>query len=200
MLYNLITSEDKILDNPHRTSATPYFFEKVYNHDTILSPLLLNLYKATLTPSRVDRLWLAEQFHRTLEGILRVHRSVCNEIHRIPAVKSSTRIERYRRLQKAKDYIDANYDKTLTLSEIASVACLSTHHFLRLFKQLFNDTPYRYITARRLDAARRMLKNTDLPVSAICYDLGFESPGSFSWLFRSKVGVSPEQFRFGKGN
>ena len=198
VLYDMITPEDRVLDNPQYASSVPLFFEKLYDHDTTLSPLLFSLCKITQNPKSVDRVWLGEQFHRILEALLLVHRSVCGQVERIPAVKPSTRVERFRRLQRAKEYIDANYDQPLSLSEIASVACLSTHHFLRLFKQLYNDTPYRYITSRRLLAARNMLRETDLPVSAICYDLGFESPGSFSWLFRRKVGVSPEQFRFGR--
>lgn len=194
---DLVTPDDTLLDLPYDTSDTPGFFEQRYRHDSQLSPLLFRLYHATQPGKRVDRLWLGEQFHAVLGAMLHVHRTVCRDVNSLTAVKASTRIERYRRLQLARDYIDDNYNSTLTISEIASVACLSTHHFLRSFKQLFHVTPYQYITMRRVEAAQRLLKTTDLPVSAICYDLGFESPSSFSGLFRRRTGVSPEQYRFG---
>ena len=66
---------------------------------------------------------------------------------------------------------------------------------LRTFRQLFHQTPYQYITARRLELARRLLAETERPISEICLAVGFESLGSFSWLFRRKVGVAPSEYR-----
>ena len=196
VLHDLLSPEDDLLDSPTGdVSERPIsFFEKLYPHNRVVSPILFALHKNTQRGG-VNSLWLAEQFYALLEALLHVHRDVCREIDRLPAVKRSTRIERYRRLQRAKEFIDSCYHSPLTIPEIASVACLSTHHFLRSFKQVFGMTPYRYITQRRLEEACRLLKKTDLPVSAICYDIGFESPGSFSWLFRRQTGMSPVQYR-----
>lgn len=199
VLHDLITPQDRLLDCPDRTSAPVHFFEKLYHHDRLLSPRLSVIHKATLNRRPVNKIWMAERFHDVLESLLWVHRDVCREINRLSAVKAATRVEQYRRLQRAKEFIDDNYNGALTLHEIASVACLSAHHFLRSFKQVFGITPYRYITGRRLEEARRLLLHTNLPVSSICYDIGFESPGSFSWLFRRRVGVSPEEFRVRNG-
>lgn len=196
VFHALVTPRDRLLDEPDRRGDSVNFFEKLYYHDQVLSPLLFLLHSATRGRERADPLWLAEQFHNVLEGMVRVHRDVCHQVNRLPAVKAATRVEQYRRLQRAREFIDSCYDRSLTLEEIASVACLSVHHFLRSFKQVFGITPYRYITQRRLEQARHLLLKTDLPISSICYDIGFESPGSFSRLFRRTVGMSPEQFRF----
>jgi len=67
--------------------------------------------------------------------------------------------------------------------------------FLRTFKQIFHLTPHQYLTQLRLEQARKLLTRSDLPVTDICFSVGFESPGSFSWLFRRRVGCSPEAFR-----
>ena len=199
VLRDLITPEDRLLDNPiTRLSETSVaFFEKLYPHDQIVSPILSALYQNAKRGGGSE-LWLAEQFYGLLDGMLHLHRDVCREIDRLPAVRRSTRIERYRRLQRAKEFMDAYYRESLTVPEIASAACLSTHHFLRLFKEVFGITPYRYIMQRRLEEARRLLLKTDLPVSTICYDIGFESPGSFSWLFRRQIGMSPAAYRAGR--
>jgi AraC-like DNA-binding protein len=52
-----------------------------------------------------------------------------------------------------------------------------------------------FLQERRLAAARRLLLTTDEPVTRICFAAGFESLGSFSWLFRRRFGLSPRQFR-----
>ena len=100
-----------------------------------------------------------------------------------------------RRLDNARRFLDAHLDEPLTLDEIAQRACLSKFHFLRVFKAAFDDTPLRYLRRRRLEAAERLLVRTDLPVTAVCYRVGFESLGSFSSLFRRHTGLSPNAFR-----
>jgi AraC-like DNA-binding protein len=78
---------------------------------------------------------------------------------------------------------------------MAAVACLSPNHFLRTFKQLFHQTPHQYLISKRLEEARRLLSLTEMPVTDVCFSVGFESLGSFSWLFRHRTGVSPEAYR-----
>ena len=52
-----------------------------------------------------------------------------------------------------------------------------------------------FLQRRRLEAACRLLSATELPVTAVCLAVGFESLGAFSWLFRRRLGVSPRDFR-----
>jgi AraC-like DNA-binding protein len=100
-----------------------------------------------------------------------------------------------RRLDAARQFLDAHLDEPLTLNDIARQAYLSKFHFLRVFKAAFDDTPLRYLRRRRLEAAERLLARTDLSVTAVCYRVGFESLGSFSSLFRRHAGLSPNAFR-----
>nr|HMN29725.1 helix-turn-helix transcriptional regulator [Caldilineaceae bacterium] len=92
-------------------------------------------------------------------------------------------------------FIAAAYDEPLTLAMIASVANLSPNHLLRTFKQLFQQTPHQCLVERRLERAQQLLRQSDHSVTEICFAVGFESLGSFSWLFRRRFGRSPEQFR-----
>jgi transcriptional regulator GlxA family with amidase domain len=91
--------------------------------------------------------------------------------------------------------MEANYRTKLPLAAMAEVAYLSPHHFLRSFKLAFGVTPHQYLIGLRLDAARHALTTGTRSVSEICTEIGFESLGSFSWLFKKHYGLSPDQYR-----
>src|SRR5262249_18303332 len=101
----------------------------------------------------------------------------------------------YRRLHRAKEFIAASFDEPITLDQMAKVACLSTNHFLRTFQQAFHQTPHQFLTHRRIEHAQRLLLQTDLPVTEICFSVGFESLALLSPLFRRRLGLSPDKFR-----
>lgn len=199
ILRSLVTSADCLLDAPDGKIKQPVsFFERIYRHDNVLSPALLRI-RTTIKAKPVTQGWLEDQFHALLELLLRVHRNVYRELERLPSIRQSTRVELYRRLCRAKDFIDASLPQALDLEQMASVACLSPHHFLRLFKQAFGETPHQYLTRKRLAMAKRLLLQTESPVTDICMDVGFESLGSFSWLFHRRIGIPPDLFRRLKG-
>src|SRR5205823_868192 len=109
--------------------------------------------------------------------------------------RAATRLEIFRRTLMARDFMEASLDRPVSVAEIASVACFSPFHFLRSFKQVFHETPHQYLTRRRIERAQDLLVQTELSVTNICLDIGFESLGSFSTLFRRHTGVSPERYR-----
>lgn len=195
LLRSLTSSSERLLDDPAGVDGTaPFFIERLYAHDQIISPVLFRIREALRTGS-ASREWLEEQFHALMERLLAVRSHVFTEAERLSSVRASTRLELYQRLHWAKEYIDANAGQSLSLAQIAEIACLSPHHFLRLFKQLFYVTPHQYLTLRRLEMAQHLLRKTELPVTDICLEVGFISLGTFSHLFRRKHGVSPLQYR-----
>lgn len=195
VLAALVHPADKLLDDPLATAARlPLLFERLYPHDAVVSPVVFGI-RRRIREGAASRAWLEEQFHLLLERLLQSHRNVCREVERLPARRPSTRAELYRRLTRAKDFMDSSFSRQLTLPEIARVACLSTHHFLRLFKQTFGETPHQYLTRRRLSVARELLGQTDQPVIQVCLSVGLENASSFSRSFRSRYGCSPLNFR-----
>ena len=92
----------------------------------------------------------------------------------------------------------ALFAEPVTLREMAGAACMSPNHLLRTFRQAFGETPHQFLTTRRLEEARRLLADRELPVTEICLAVGFESLGSFSTLFRKRFGVSPSEYRRAK--
>lgn len=101
----------------------------------------------------------------------------------------------FRRLEAARRFLEENLEERLTLADAARHAHLSKYHFLRLFKQTYHETPLSYLRRRRVEAAQRLLIRTELPVTAVCLHVGFDSLGSFSSLFRRLTGESPKTFR-----
>src|SRR5260370_14642468 len=99
------------------------------------------------------------------------------------------------RLCRARMFIDECYDLPLDLTEISKQACLSRYHFLRLFRDAFETTPHQYLIQRRIEKAKELLRWRDLSVTDVCFEVGFQSLGSFSSLFRRCVGTAPVTYR-----
>ena len=109
--------------------------------------------------------------------------------------QSSTAPEVLERLNRARKFIDSCYDLPLNLDEISSHACFSRYHFLRLFRRAFNKTPHQYLVERRIEKAKELLSGNDLRVTDVCFEVGFQSLGSFSSLFHKSVGHPPITYR-----
>jgi len=193
---SLSVKTQRLLDEGGTGRAAPIrFFEKNYAHDRVLSPALLRLRKAYANAERGE---LLEAVYGIMERLLKVHEITSREPERLENVRRSTREELYRRVWRARDYANASFSEPLTLGAIAQVACMSPNHLLRTFRQVFGETPHQFLTARRLEEARRLLADRELPVTEICLAVGFESLGSFSTLFRKRFGVSPTEYRRAK--
>jgi transcriptional regulator GlxA family with amidase domain len=99
------------------------------------------------------------------------------------------------RLCRARDLIRDFLDEPVSLEECAVEAGLSPWHALRAFRAAFGETPKEFHTRLRLDRAKHLLTTTSHSVTEVCFDVGFSSLGTFSTLFRKRVGYSPNEFR-----
>jgi methylphosphotriester-DNA--protein-cysteine methyltransferase len=88
-------------------------------------------------------------------------------------------------LWAARRIIDERFAEPLTVDQISRAAGLSRYHFIRSFRRAFGCTPGRYLRERRLTRARQLLASSDLPVTDVCFAVGFESLGR-----RNSGGVS----------
>jgi len=100
----------------------------------------------------------------------------------------------YQRIVTAKVYIDENYHEAIDLGLISQQAFLSRFHFHRLFRQVYKKTPHQYLTGKRIDKAKILLADNK-PVTEVCNEVGFESIGSFSVLFKKEIGFAPTYYR-----
>jgi AraC-like DNA-binding protein len=94
------------------------------------------------------------------------------------------------------EYINSNLDQNIGLEALAEMAGLSTHHFARAFKQTVGMPPHGYVLQRRIEHARQMLRNTDLPMSEIALSAGFADQSHLARHFRRITGMSPSVVRW----
>ncbi len=93
----------------------------------------------------------------------------------------------------SKHYIDTHLCNPININEISASSYLSKFHFIRLFKRCYGRTPYKYLTEARIEMAKHFLKS-GLAVGETCLRVGFESPASFSLLFKKQTGISPSAY------
>jgi transcriptional regulator GlxA family with amidase domain len=103
--------------------------------------------------------------------------------------------ELLRRLLRAKDRMDAASHETWPVRRLARVSGVSEAHFARSFKQAFGVPPHRYLLTRRIERATALLRDTDLSVTEIAFQTGWESLGTFGRTFRDITGESPSAIR-----
>ncbi len=100
-----------------------------------------------------------------------------------------------RRLLRAKDRMDAASHEHWTVRRLAAVSGVSQAHFARSFKAAFGIPPHRYLLSRRIERAKTLLRDTDLPVTEIAFRTGWSSLGTFGRVFHHIVEESPTNFR-----
>lgn len=100
-----------------------------------------------------------------------------------------------RRLLRARDTMDRHYADPLDVDQLARVALMARSHFIREFKRVFAETPYRYLQRRRVERAMFLLRCTSVTATEICLAVGFTSFGTFSRTFSVIVGQSPRTYR-----
>lgn len=100
-----------------------------------------------------------------------------------------------RRMLRARDVMDRHYADPLDVPTVARVAHVSPAHFTRTFRQVFGETPHRYLQRRRVERAMVLLRTTDQTVTDICTAVGFSSLGTFSRTFTTVVGEPPTAHR-----
>jgi AraC family transcriptional regulator len=184
---------ERALDEPDRAApALPYLSALHGDRERVLARRIQSLAprcRTALAPSGFE-----EDFLLLAAQLLEYYQQIRDEAARLPAVKTSTRQELYRRLLIGREYIHSHGSGTLSLETVARAAGVSLFHFHRGFTQAFEQTPHAYLTGLRLERAYRML-GSGSSVIETSLDVGFSSPSTFSRLFRSRFGQAPSAIR-----
>lgn len=93
------------------------------------------------------------------------------------------------------EYIQTYLDTDLTLDKLASLIEISPHYFASLFKQSTGSSPHKYITQCRLEKAKTLLRQRDLPISLICQEVGFKNQSHFTRVFRQHFQITPKVYQ-----
>jgi len=99
------------------------------------------------------------------------------------------------KLRRALAYIDDNLDSQISITAIAEVVGMTLYHFAKTFKLATGRSPYRYVTERRIELAKRLLMETDLEIAQIAHRVGLSSQSYFTALFARHTGLTPKRYR-----
>jgi AraC-like DNA-binding protein len=108
---------------------------------------------------------------------------------------SDDRLRELTLLRRVRDRMDREYARPLDVAALARGVHLSPGHLSRQFKAAYGESPYSYLMTRRIERAMAMLRGSDLPVTDVCFAVGFSSLGTFSTRFTELVGMSPSAYR-----
>lgn len=98
-------------------------------------------------------------------------------------------------LRRAKARIEESFAATISVPELAKVACCTSNHLTKLFRRYLGITPSRYLWQTRTDHGIELLRHTGLSISEISYRCGFQTPFHFSRLVKARQGFSPKELR-----
>src|SRR5215211_8257105 len=110
-------------------------------------------------------------------------------------VRPSTIAAHHEAVERVIRVMHDRLDEPLTLSEMSRIAYISPCHFNRIFRQITGIPPNQYFYALRLETAKRLLLTTSTSVTDVCFDVGYNSLGTFIRRFTGLVGLSPSRFR-----
>jgi AraC-like DNA-binding protein len=99
------------------------------------------------------------------------------------------------RLRRVRDRMDREYAKPLDVEALARDAHMSAGHFSREFKLAYGESPYSYLMTRRIERAMALLRQGELSVTEVCFEVGCSSLGTFSTRFTELVGMPPSAYR-----
>jgi AraC-like DNA-binding protein len=98
-------------------------------------------------------------------------------------------------IEMAKAYLFDNFPEDIALQDIASHCHVSPFHFSRIFKKMSQYSPYQFLLSTRLANAMRLITRTELPISEVCFQSGFQSIEHFNAAFKAKYQFPPSYFK-----
>lgn len=174
--------------------VTPEFAESLQPHDKLVSPVLRYI-RAHLLLGVDTEEWYEEQLHFLLARMQMLRNRTLKRADELPLLDPTRRRELMRRIGQATDLMNTCYAQPLTLGDVAKAACLSKHHFLRVFSRIHRMTPFAYLQRKRGAVALRLLQSTSLPLTEIALSVGFPDRTTLLRHIRRSTGFSPVQIR-----
>ena len=99
------------------------------------------------------------------------------------------------RLRRVRDRIDREYQQPLDVEALGRGVNMSAGHLSRQFRLAYGESPYAYLMTRRIERAMALLRQGELSVTEVCFEVGCSSLGTFSTRFTELVGVAPSVYR-----
>jgi two-component system response regulator YesN len=117
----------------------------------------------------------------------------CHNIKGKREEKSNTVIE------TAQAYIQENYARDISLDDVSKAVNISPYYFSKIFKEGTGEGFVEYLTNIRIEKAKELLSTTEYSMREICSMCGYSDPNYFSRSFKKKIGVTPTEYKVGRG-
>lgn len=189
---SLTLGHEQLLDEPCRDTEGPVFAAQTYTMDPVIRALFSQLHVLVQTGVEDHASDDIEVIHdRLMERLIGLQSGVRLNMERLDLVRRATRVEIWKRLTIAREYAEAHHAHALSVADLARVACLSPHHFKRLFREVYGVPPHRFLRQVRLMHARHLLSDGDRPVHEVALAVGFKDASAFSRVYRQVMGRAP---------
>ena len=116
-------------------------------------------------------------------------------MEKISSLEQSKHLKKLERLEQVFQFVEENYTREITLAEVAGAAHFSIYHFARFFKETTGMTFIQYLNNYRISKAVKYLSNTDVPITEIAFQAGFDSIKTFNRVFKNIKGCSPTCYK-----
>lgn len=114
-------------------------------------------------------------------------------------MNQTLRFEEADRIRSMISYIHNHYKDKITVAQIADATGISDREAMRSFRKNLNQSPIEYLISYRLNEAKKLLLNSSLSITEICYQCGFSDSSYFGKAFRKAYGITPREFRLRAG-
>jgi len=158
--------------------------------DPLLEQLAIAIVNALRDGTSEDGLYVDAIAHMMAAHLARTHSTRSRPTRVIPARPIAGS-----KMRRLVDFIEDNLDGDLSLHALAAQVDISPLYLARAFRAAIGQSPHQYVLTRRIERARELLRNTDLPVVDIALAVGFSSQSHLAHWFLRQVGVSPAAYR-----
>lgn len=133
--------------------------------------------------------------HLINAGLRKILGLLIRHYEALDPVKAADRANRHIKIQRAMDYIDQRYAENLSLKEVSGIIHMSESRFRHLFKEITNIGFKDYINLVRLNAAKKLLVDTDINISDIASNVGYSNISQFYKIFDKYISMTPAVYR-----
>ncbi len=188
----LDASPDQLLDDPWAPVERFAFFEQTYPMDQEVRNLFARLHALVRVGNKEGSEPDVSGIHdRLMERLLLLQFRISHRANQLSGLKRSTRLELWRRLYMARDFIEAHLETPIAVTDMARVACLSEYHFKRSFLEAFGIPPGTYLRQARMRRARAMLLRHRYTLTEVAQAVGYTDLSAFGRAYRRVNGNSP---------
>lgn len=171
------------------------FYRNIHSFPSVLALSIANLeYIEALISFMVEEYETKQQGYQTML-IARLTEMAVYLSRQYDTQEKGGRSNNLMHLANAISYIEDQYLKPLSLEDIAGKSNISIRHLNRIFRSYYQMTPISYVHKLRLEKACHLLKNSNLSITQISYDCGFNDSNYFTRQFKKAYGVSPKNYR-----